>query len=294
MTHELLRSRCLSIVESLAGQLAWSLDARLASALVEAILPVVAQLDVPSDARITVIATNYFQDGPMVVEMGVADSAQGRQLWAEWRGYFARYVNGQQIKGDDAEDLVQMICLEASVALARFRFEARLVTFFHHIARRQCAKWFKRQRRQPQLISLTASSEASEQEAGPHLPANIQTPDLADEVTDAELRRLILREIAQIKASVDFQILYLYYVEKSYRDETTGEERKWTDEAIGVRLGMPRNTVTSRRRRALRRLTRNPTLRQLLRDLLGLDAEQALGDDPGDGPAAAGADDAQS
>jgi hypothetical protein len=69
-------------------------------------------------------------------------------------------------------------------------------------------------------------------------------------------------EISRIVNSEDFQILHLYYVERTFGD-SAGQERKWTDKAIGEQLGMPLNTVTSRRLRAIQRLKNNEPLRSL-------------------------------
>jgi hypothetical protein len=64
-------------------------------------------------------------------------------------------------------------------------------------------------------------------------------------------------------------------VEETYIDEQTGETKKWTDEAIGERLGKPTNTVTSKRRRALQRLKNHPRLKRVFENLVDLDIEDA-------------------
>jgi hypothetical protein len=94
------------------------------------------------------------------------------------------------------------------------------------------------------------------------------TPDVRviEQVTQADLAQAVRREIEHLLATEDFQILYWYYVEKTHLS-AEGSQTNWTDKAIGAALGLPLNTVTSRRLRALERLRKNERLQRLFLDL---------------------------
>ena len=89
-----------------------------------------------------------------------------------------------------------------------------------------------------------------------------------DRVFNAQIRERVQQEIARIIRSEDFQILHLYYVEKTFIEAESQKRLKWTDRAIGELLGMPLNTVTSRRTRARNQLRKSPLLQELFAQLV--------------------------
>jgi hypothetical protein len=89
--------------------------------------------------------------------------------------------------------------------------------------------------------------------------------------TAAQVRRLFTEEVVLLLHAVDCEILRLYYLEETFCQAPGGKEQRWTDLAIGDHLGMPLNTVTSRRFRALKRIKRHKYLAARLAELLDFD-----------------------
>lgn len=254
-----LRAQSLSVVQALTREQGWPLPPAGVEALVEAILPIVAADPAPGPDQIRLVALHYYADGPAVQAMLTPGSALGEQLWREWQAKLIKTAQKKGLTAQDAEDLVQSVFLHTRHALANFQFKAQLQTYFLGIFNRQYAKWLQREKR------LTTTDLEENPEAPP--PA-LTVTSATTVVENAEIRQLVTQEIQKIIKSEDYQLLYWYYVEKSEIDPTTGEEQKWTDKTIGERLGMPINTVTARRLRALERLRQNQRLATLFRDLL--------------------------
>lgn len=276
MASQSLKDRCLQIVQDLAREEGWQLPPQGIEALVEAILPFVQPASDPTDRKIRSIARNYRLDGPMVQEMLTQGSPDGERLWAEWRQYFVNVARAKGMYPGQAEDLVQDVYFQTSKALGTFRFECRLKTFRYSVFSHCYKQWVRDKKLRDDKEQLLIEGEGDNGvPLEPAIPNRSPLPEdvVVEQMQNAALRRLVEGKIQEILKSEDFQILYLYYVEETYIDEETGEKKKWTDKAIGQRLGMPRNTVTSKRHRALQRLEDIPKLRSALKELVRPSAE---------------------
>jgi len=282
MASQSLKDRCLQAAQDLSHEKEWQLPPEGIEALVEAILPFARHASGSDDWMIRKIALNYYLDGPTVQQMRTQESADGGRLWEEWRNHFVIVARRKGVSPEDADDLVHDVYVQANKALHTFRFESRLKTFFYSIFGNCYKQWLRDEieRRRKREISIEEGKSTNGESLKLLLPDKSPLPEDAAsrQIQSAEIR-LIEKEIRKILKSEDFQILHWYYVEETYIDEETGEKKKWTDKAIGERLAMPRNTVTSRRRRALQRILEyvrdHPRLGEIIRESLGLDAEDA-------------------
>lgn len=266
MEHPSLREQCLSIVQTLTQEQAWPLPPAGVLALVDAIRPIVAAADTPDAGQIRLIALNYYADGPAVQAMLTPGSATGEQLWRNWQAKMVKVAQKKGLTAQDAEDLVQSVFLHTRRALQNFQFKSQLQTYFLSIFNRQYAKWLQGETR----LTTTDLEETPETP-----PPALTVTGATTAIDNAEIRQLVTQEIQKIIKSQDYQILYWHYVEKSEIDRTTGQEKKWTDKTIGEQLGMPINTVTARRLRALERLRQNSRLATLFRELLDVTHDDA-------------------
>lgn len=266
MEHPFLREQCLSIVQTLTQEQAWALPSAGVSALVDAILPIVVASSTLDAGQIRLIALNYYADGPTVQAMLTPGSATGEQLWRDWQAQLVKVAQKKGLTAQDAEDLVQIAFLHTRHALQNFQFKSQLKTYFHAIFNRQYIKWLQGE-------TKLATTDLDETPETPQ-PALAVTGATAV-IDNAEIRQLVTQEIQKIIKSQDYQILYWHYVEKSEIDRATGQEKKWTDKTIGEQLGMPINTVTARRLRALERLRQNSRLATLFRELLAATHDDA-------------------
>lgn len=260
MEHPSLHERCLTIVQVLSQEQGWSLPPAGVAVLADAILPIIAAASPILDAdQIRLIILNYYADGPTVQAMMTSGSAVGEQLWRDWQAKMVKAAQKKGLSAQDAEDLVQIAFLHTRHALQNFQFKSQLTTYFHAIFNRQYVKWLQGETR----------LETTDLEENPEAPPPALTvAGNAAAIENAEVRQLVTQEIHKIIKSQDYQILYWHYVEQREIDGATGEEKKWTDKSIGERLGMPTNTVTARRLRALERLRQNSRLATLFRELL--------------------------
>ena len=279
MASQSLKDRCLQAAQDLSHEKEWQLPPEGIEALVEAILPFARHASGSDDWMIRKIALNYYLDGPTVQQMRTQESADGGRLWEEWRNYFVTVARRKGVSPEDADDLVHDVYVQANKALHTFRFESRLKTFFYSIFGNCYKQWLRDEieRRRKREISIEEGKSTNGESLKLLLPDKSPLPEDAAvrQTQNTEIRRRIEEEIRKILKSEDFQILQWYYVEETYIDEETGKKKKWTDKAIGERLGRPLNTVTARRHRALKRLKNNPRLREAFRELLHLNTEDA-------------------
>lgn len=259
MENSSLREQCLSIVKELTQAEAWPLPPDGIIALTDAILPIVAATPMPDDEQIRRTVLNYYADGPAVQAMLTPGSTVGEQLWRNWQTKMLTVAKKKGTTDQDAEDLMQHLFLHTRRALQNFQFKSQLQTYFLAIFNRQYAKWLQRETR-------WVTTDLEENPEVP--PPGLTVANVGIAVENAEIGQLVLQEIQKIIKSEDYQILYWYYVETSDIDSATGQVTKWTDKTIGERLGMPINTVTARRLRALARLRENSRLAILFRELI--------------------------
>lgn len=259
MEYLSLREQFLSIVQQLTQEQAWPLPPAGVQALVDAILPIASASATTDAGQIRLVALHYYADGPAVQAMLTPGSATGEQLWRDWQRKMLKTAQKKGLTTQDAEDLVQSVFLHTRHALQNFQFKSQLQTYFLGIFNRQYAKWLQRETR-------FSTTDLEENPEAP--PSALMITDATVAVENAEIHQVVVQEIQKIVKSADYQILYWYYVEKVEIDNTTGVEQKWTDKTIGERLGMPINTVTARRLRALERLRQNNRLATLFRELL--------------------------
>ena len=252
MERQALYELCRQVAHALAHEQGWTLVPSGLHDWIEAVFSFAQTAPDPTPQTIRIIALNYNLDGPRVQQMLMPDSVLGNALWTEWRTHVLKIAATKKLALQDDEDLVQAVYLETLKALPTFRFQARLNTYFVAIFNRQYSKWLQQQMKVRQT-DLTEESPAE-----PALVANAST----EQVERDEIYRLVKQEITKILNSTDYQILHWYYVEESYDDPVTREQKKWTDKAIGEKLEMPLDTITARRRRALQRLRQSPRLAQ--------------------------------
>jgi RNA polymerase sigma factor (sigma-70 family) len=259
------------VVDNLARVEGWSLAPAGVEALAVAILPHVQALAEPSEAMVTRIALNYFLDGPMLQMMRTPTLPESERLWSDWRSYMLSLARARHLTDDQAEELAQETYLQTSRVLANFHFHSRLKSFFCGIFINCYRHWVRRRQTVARREESLPAPSSQEDEAQPmrELADNAPAPEeqVLDELQNGQLRERVAQEIQKIISSQDYQILYLYYVEQRFTDATAAQ-RKWTDKEIGEHLGMPLNTVTSRRLRTLQRLQRNKQLRAWLDELV--------------------------
>jgi RNA polymerase sigma factor (sigma-70 family) len=287
MANDPLEDLCAEIAGVLNEQEGWHLPPAGIHELIDAVLPYVrhwceragcapgiqdAALDPRCRARIEGIIRNYYRDGPMVEEMLTPGSADGERLWGEWRAYVLRIaLYRKKLSPEKADDLVQTTFFQMKRALGNFRFESGLKTYYWNVFGNCYRQWLRDNQAPPEVELDTTDEEADEDAAGLKLPAPGPGPD--EEVLRGEMQELITREIAAIVGSRDYTILSLYYLERDYVDPQTREKKKWTDKAIGIRLGgVPLNTITAWRHDALRRVRQYPGMSERLRELLDTEA----------------------
>lgn len=263
MPTQPLYDLCLLSVHSLAAARGWQLGAAGEAALASAIIAFVEQIDDPDATAIERVALNFYLDGPMVQQM-LADAAPDcARLWADWRSYMISLARARGLATHEADDLAQDAWLETRKALPAFRFGSRLKTYFAGIFlncyRRRMRETGRLNRREAEL-----NEPDDEHEEQPQLelvdPAPSPEEQVIETVQRSQIGALVAGEIQKIVTSEDFQILYWYYVEKTFAEPGADKQQRWTDRAIGERLEMPLNTVTSRRTRALKRLQQNELL----------------------------------
>jgi RNA polymerase sigma factor (sigma-70 family) len=266
-----LEMLCRQAVMEVAQQERWRLSPAGHDALAAAILPFVTQAPDVDLRMAQRIALNYYLDGPMVQQMAERRTVDGDRLWREWRVYILSLARSKGLAEEEAEELAQEVYVQTARALQTFRFGSRLKTYFFGIFLNCYRRWVRTavtetQREQP----LEDDHDDEDGGNGPQFVDPGATPEQEALAGDhhSRLRELVRQEVQKIIHSEDFQILYWYYVEKSYVDAATNDSVKWTDKVIGERLGMPLNTVTSRRIRALQRLQRNAHLRALFAEAL--------------------------
>ena len=264
MTHNSLHDQCLQAVHDLVQQHSWPLSMEGMVALVEAILPLIADLTECDAHTIQTLADNYYHDGPMVQQMCDHNSSQHERLWGEWRTYMVKVARSKGMTDEEAVGLVQTLYIETQSALLRFSYRCRLSTYFYGIFNNHFARWVQRRKRVRDKEGVELEEN---REAGPVVDA----PD--DAIIQDELRRLVREEVQKMLSGEVYQILYLYYVEQTYLDPETNIVHKWTDKAIGAALDLPLNTVTTKRTRALRHLRQHPKLAQLFQDMIGTTVE---------------------
>ena len=260
MTQDSLYEQCLQAVHSLAQQWGWQLSTDGVVALAEAILPYVVNEPEIDTNILQTIAINYYHDGPMVQGMLDPNSAQGEQLWGEWRSYMLKVARSKGLIEDEAVDLVQALYVQVQRALPRFEYRSRLKTYFYKIFNNHYIRWLQKQERIQELPTADRDEYITKTEV-------IAAPD--QEVIQNELRRLVREEVQKMISSENYHILYLYYVEQTYLDSETNTVHKWTDKAIGEALDLPLNTITTRRTRSLRHLRQHPHLAKLFQEMLG-------------------------
>lgn len=265
---------CLRCVGELASSEGWPLSPADIERLANDILPYVQQLKEATPKAIQQIAHHYRQDGPMVQAMLRQESADGERLWRQWRSFFLRLAAQKGVFGKDAEDLVQVACERSVRGLAGFGFQSSLKTWMSSLFVNCYLSWLREKKALKRQARRQVSIEA-ETERGQPIDELIpmEGPSLEERQEKKDLGELLDAEIERMLKSDDVTILYLYYVERQYVDERTGELRKWTDEEIGRRLNLPRNTVTSKRKRALERLRQNKVIRALAYEILGIATE---------------------
>ena len=279
MASQSLEDRCYQIVQDLAREKGWQFPPEGIEALAAAILPFVQRASDSGARMIRTIALNYYQEGPMVQQMLAKGSADGERLWGEWRNYFARVARGRGIPDEGIENVAQDTWIQSSRALHTFRFESQLKSFLSKVCINCCHQWF-RAKVPIELIEVPLEREGPDGEIQkPDIPGKSPSPEalVLKQEQNAEIKKLVEKEIGKIVKSEDFQILYWYYVDETYIDENTREKKKWTDRAIGERLGMSLSAVTARRWRARKRILEyvrdHPGLGEKIRELLGLDTE---------------------
>jgi len=107
-----------------------------------------------------------YHDGPMVEAMR-ANSADGQELWRDWRAYMVSLANSRGIYGDTAEELAQDAYLQTERALANFRFGSRLKTYFCGIFLNCYRHWARSNKspgaREEELTPLIENENAEEQ-----------------------------------------------------------------------------------------------------------------------------------
>lgn len=243
--------------------------------LVEHVLRLVSG-STPSDDQLSLVIRNYYRDGPKVEALLDRDSPQGDQLWQDIRSIYLRTGLARLSDLAQAEDVAQQALKNAFQNLSQFGFRAKLETWLTEIWKSACAEAGRREQAKkrggagrdsdgsspprPIMISLDAQDEV---EAG-------STLDELDEVESTQISQHLFDLLAQLLNNDDVTILRLYYVEQTYLDPREGELRKWTDATIAHLLEWKKNKVTSRRHRALERLKRNPDIRRLFEDTLGI------------------------
>jgi RNA polymerase sigma factor (sigma-70 family) len=258
-----LEERCRQAVTELAHEQGWHMPPQGLAALTAAILPfveAVADQSIPSIQR---IALNYYQDGPMVQQMCTAGSHDGERLWADWRAYMVSLARGRGLSPEQAEELAQDVYLQTAKALPHFLFGSRLKTYFCGIFINCYRHWLRTaQRVEQREQALPVESEHDENHPLHQLTDGRPPPEVevVERGLSAQLGNLVAAELQKILNSQDFQILYLYYGEGTFTN-SAGQTHKWTDKIIGEQMGMPLNTVTARRLRALQRLKSNVQLR---------------------------------
>lgn len=258
MHSESLHNYCQQIVQELVHEQNWVLSTDGINTLCDAILPFIEDIPGITPTQIRNIAGNYIVDGPTVQQMLTPGSQQGEKFWEDWRGQMLQAAKAKGLSPEDAEDFVQTIFLSVRNALANFKFKSRLHTFFYAVFKRQFAKW---------LQTKYKRAETTLEENSANVAPELVDTNSVPHVENAEVRELVRQEIEKILKSEDYQILYWYYVEKSFVDTVSNEEKKWTDKVIGKTLNLPLNTVTARRTRAIARLRQNSRLAMLFQDL---------------------------
>ncbi len=283
MASQALEDRCHQIVQDLAREEGWQLPPAGIEALAAAILPFVQRASAPDVCMIRRIVWNYYREGPMVQQMLTKGSADGERLWGEWRNYFARVARGRGIPDESVQDVAQDTWMQGSRALRAFRFESQLKSFLSRVCINCCHQWF-RAKVPMELIEVPPEREGADEEIQESdIPDKSSSPEalVLKQEQNAEIKKLVEKEIGKIVKSEDFQILCWYYGERTYVDEKTRENKKWTDTAIGKRLGMSLSAVTARRWRArqhiLEYIRDHPGLGEKIRELLGLDTESTDG-----------------
>lgn len=283
MPDDPLEILCAKIAAELNEQEGWRLPLTGVHQLVEGVLPHVRHVcehprrehpiqgeavDPDRWAHIRRIIRNYYREGPMVEEMLTPGSADGERLWGEWRAYIWRIARYHKtLPPEKADDLVQTAFFQMRRALSNFRFESSLKTYYWNVFSNCYKQWLRDHRAAVEVELNTTDEEGDEDAAGLKLPA--PGPGPVEEILQREMQELITRRISAIVGSRDYTVLSLYYLERDYIDPQTQEKKKWTDKAIGARLGgVPLNTVTAWRLNALRRVRQHPGMAERLRELL--------------------------
>lgn len=270
MSDSSLRDACLPQVQAVAQDHGWQLPPPGLALLADSILPYVElilakEAGAEMSAVIRQVAVNYYLDGPQVRLMCMSHSREGDECWRAWREAFVQWARGKVGRGvqpDEVEDLAQDTSERARKALPNFRFQCRLSTFLRGVFINSYKKWIDQDRRK-------RGPERCLEEDDPRLVYEQDWPEPRGEV---DWLARVRSQIIEIVQSENYEILHLYYGERTFTDETTGRTKKWTDRAIGEKLGKPTNTITAKRRRALARLKKDAGMRRLFNDLLGLGA----------------------
>ncbi|MEZ4660175.1 MAG: sigma-70 family RNA polymerase sigma factor [Caldilineaceae bacterium] len=244
-------------IQTLDEAQGWRLTPADQEALCRAVAPLISAEAASSLERMQIVVHNYYCDGPAVNAMLTAGSPEGEALWSQWYEQIAKSAAKKGLAEADALDLVHSTFFHMQRALQNFKFESRLTTYWHAVFNNRFCKWLEQKKRRPQPDEIQEELTPAAQ----HQP-------LADTILNNEIAELVHGELQALLKSTDYIILSLYYIEQTFIDADSGEQKRWTDAEIGNHLAMPLNTITARRTRALKRLRENPRLAELFRSLL--------------------------
>ena len=252
-----IRSRTSQTATHLNQVHAWQLTEYELEELVTAVLPytLTSPKCITSDETIEIIVANYYAEGPMVQTMLAADSPARESLWTAWRVYLLNLADTKGIAAEDAEELVQEVCVKAQLKLAQFRHESKLAAYFFKIFTNQSNEWFRKlhQQNRYELLLLAGANdgarEMSDQRTG-------WGEVSIDSIYLVEIADYVAAEIIKLTSTEDFEILYLAYVEQFYVETETKAVVKWTDEVLARRYAMTLNGLTAKRLRAEQKIIR--------------------------------------
>jgi len=271
---ESLESRCLRCVQRVAAAERWPLPPEGIHLLASRILPHVIALSPTDDATIELVARHYYEDGPRV-EVMLSQGSENARQWSDVHAFFLQLAHRYKIEGIEPQDVAQEACARAIAGLRGYHFTASLSTWLFTVFRNTRYSILRRQRAKKRRPAALRHPESEGAEAVPPAIVSLDTiqedqtalceliPDESTSTPEAlavatDMRERVMTVLEQLLGAIDVRILRLYYW------------KGWTDREIASSLGWPLNTVTSRRRRAIIRLRRDPTLRALAEEWLAL------------------------
>ncbi|MEZ4732396.1 MAG: sigma-70 family RNA polymerase sigma factor, partial [Caldilineaceae bacterium] len=221
-------TRCKRVAETIDQAEGWQLTAGEIEKLVTVVLPyaLASPACLDNDSAIATIIINYDAEGPMVQAMLTIGSSAGEKLWVEWRAHMLNVAYSKGLATDDAEELVQGVYLNAQKGLRQFCHQSKLQTYFFKIFTNHYREWLRNKRRQREGESPPPDSSTDLPEL-PDKAVNLEN-DIIHHTHLVEIADYVKQEIIKLTSTEDFDLLYLYYVEKNYVDPQSKKVVKWT------------------------------------------------------------------